>query len=91
MLAFDIFSADSRIAPAPKFDRTCPMKYFLEKYAGGPTSNIIKRKPVTQEDILRAALRIQTMFRVWKARKIKNERQLLEERRRFMMQETLRK
>jgi hypothetical protein len=56
------------------------MKYFLESYAGGPFSNLEVRKPVSHKDIVKSALRIQTMFRIWKAKKKLRELHLNRER-----------
>jgi hypothetical protein len=65
---------------SPKFDKNYPMKYFLESYAGGPFSNLEVRKPVNHKDIVKAALRIQTMFRIYKAKKKRRELTLSKER-----------
>lgn len=39
-MAIDQFSTTGKIKSQPKYDRTFPQKYFIEKYAGGPNSNM---------------------------------------------------
>lgn len=68
-LAFEIFSTEHRMGEKLKYDESCPTEFFIKKYTGGPLSNVVKRKPVDTKDIIRAAMRIQSMFRVWKAKK----------------------
>ena len=45
-MTMDIFWSVGRISAPPKFDRAYPIKFFIEKYAGGPFSNIEDKKPV---------------------------------------------
>lgn len=58
-IALDVFSAGGNVlAPLPKYDRAMPYKYFIEKYAGGPNSNMEARKPVSTKVLFKAAVRI---------------------------------
>lgn len=58
VLAFELFSSETKVSELPKYDKACPMQYFLAKYTGGPFSNTKNRKPVTSADIMKAAIRI---------------------------------
>ena len=47
VIAFEMFASDTKVSELPKYDKSCPMHYFLAKYTGGPFSNTKTRKPVS--------------------------------------------
>ncbi|CDW87232.1 iq calmodulin-binding motif family protein [Stylonychia lemnae] len=91
-MALDQFSsANGRVQVAPKYDQKVPHKYFIEKYAGGPGSNLENRKQVNGQDIMKAAIRIQSMARVVIARKIARDKKNELERQKFLYEENLKR
>ena len=58
-IALDAFSnTGTALSPPLKYDRNVPFKYFIEKYAGGPFSNVESRKSVSIKVMVRAAIKI---------------------------------
>ena len=51
------------------FDPSNPKDFFQEKYTGGPTSNILKENEIDQVRMTQAALLIQRLYKIWKAKK----------------------
>lgn len=68
-----------------------PQKFFIEKYAGGPSSNVEKRKIPSENELIKAAVRIQSWARIVLAKRIARERKMELERKRFIYQENLRR
>ena len=92
-IAIDAFSTGGGnvLAAPPKYDRTLPSKYFIEKYAGGPCSNLEVRKAVSFKVLVKAAIRIQTHFRIWRARKIREEKKQEYERQVYIEKEEIKR